>query len=61
MSKIVSWANEVRKALVAAASIAATIQATSGVPTDVKAIASEVVAVLAVFGIVYKVSNTPSE
>lgn len=56
-AKLVATVNEVRKALLAAAAVAATIVATDGVPADAKAWAVKVAAVLAAGGITYKVPN----
>lgn len=57
VKSIVAKAGEVQKALVAAAAVAVTVSTTAGVPTDVKAIAASVAAVLATFGATYVVSN----
>ena len=57
---LVVAANTVRKALIAAAAVLVTIQATSGVPSDAKAVAANLLAALAAFGVTYKVSNKPA-
>lgn len=52
-----SFVNTVRKALIAAVAVASVIVVTSGIPTDVKAVAAVVVSVGATFGVVYGVKN----
>lgn len=57
LDTVVAKLTEVKKALAAAGSVAATIQAFSGTPTDLKAAAADVLAILGAFGITWKVSN----
>lgn len=59
LKQITAKVAEVRKALVAAAAVATTIAATAGVPANVKVGAADVVAVLAAFGIAWRVPNKP--
>ena len=54
---LVAKVNGVRKALLAAAAVLATVEGFSGTPTTLRADAATALAVLAAFGIVYKVSN----
>ena len=54
---IVAKANEVRKAILAAVSALTILVNANGVPTELVPGAKTVIAVAAVFGIVYKVSN----
>lgn len=56
---LIAFANSARKALIAAASVAASIEAFSGTPDNVHTVAAAVVAILAAFGITYQVSNKP--
>lgn len=51
---------EARKALSSAAAVLVTIQATVGVPTNVKAVVAQVLAVLAAGGVTWKISNAPA-
>jgi hypothetical protein len=59
MKRAVEIANHVRKALLAAAAVATTITVTEGFPTEAVEGSKVVLAVLAVFGIVYRVANKP--
>lgn len=54
---IVAKAQEVRKAIVGAVAALTILLNANGVPTELVPAAKTVVAVAAVFGIVYKVSN----
>jgi len=56
MNKAVEFANSARKAVVAAVAVASTV-VVMDVPQTVKTVAATVIAVGAVFGITYRVSN----
>lgn len=57
---VTEFVNWTRKAWLAAIAVATALTTASGVPTDVKAWAVTVVAVLGTFGVVFKVENEPA-
>jgi hypothetical protein len=57
MTQILVAANRIRKALIAAASVATVLLTVDGVPADAKAWIVKALAVLAAGGITYKVPN----
>lgn len=60
MASLIAKINEVRKALLAAAGVLVTLQATVGVPETLKGAIAEALAVLAAGGITYRVPNKPA-
>lgn len=61
MEKLAAKVNEIRKALLAAAGVLVTLQATVGVPENLKGYIAQALAVLAAGGITWRVTNKPAE